>query len=167
MVLAATVVGTYAGHLAIPYNALRLPGERSVHAEAFLPEGWKFFTRDPQEEAAYVVERTGDGWVPIGYAKTGAPENVFGASRSGRALYVELGRLLESVPKDRWQPCAERPSVCLERTHDAMHIKSQAQAPQLCGKHGVVQQKPVPWAWRRAAPAPAMPSSVLLLEVEC
>src|SRR5580658_7794284 len=104
LVCVAAVPAAYGAHVAMPYNPIHLPYETQIHAATLLPEGWKFFTRDPEEEAPYVLVRKETGWAPIA-ATNATAANWFGASRKSRAMAVELGRLMTDIPKEGWTAC--------------------------------------------------------------
>jgi antimicrobial peptide system SdpA family protein len=167
MWVSAATVAAYAGHVPMPHNAVHLPFEKSISAALFLPEGWKFFTRDPRGESTLIVVRTPEGWVPVEGSANGSLVNELGASRRGRAMAVELGQLMEKVSTTDWKDCDRAPGECLQEIATPLRVTAASSRPQLCGIHGVVSQKPVPWAWREAAPPVVMPSRVLLLEVQC
>jgi antimicrobial peptide system SdpA family protein len=167
MVGAAGTVAAYAAHVPMPYNPVHLPLEKSFTIASFLPEGWKFFTRDPREESVFVMVRTPEGWMPMEGAANGSLLNALGASRQGRARSVELGQLTSRVAKSEWKDCDRSPVECLDGIASPARIDTASRKPQLCGLHGVVAQKPVPWAWRNSKQPVVMPSRVLLLEVQC
>src|SRR5271166_3733887 len=61
---AGLAVSAYVVHVALPFNPIRLPFERWVYVTFWAPEGWGFFTRDPQEAALLFFKRETDGkWI--------------------------------------------------------------------------------------------------------
>src|SRR5215470_17697398 len=64
-------VAVYAVHGTMPANALKLPGESKERLILFLPEAWKFFTRDPREERLSVFRREPSG----AWSRFSAPVN--------------------------------------------------------------------------------------------
>jgi antimicrobial peptide system SdpA family protein len=161
-------VCAYALHAALPFNPIRLPFERWVHVRFWAPEGWGFFTRDPQEEAMRLFARKRDGkWVSGSLGPNGMPANVFGLNRASRAQGVEAGLLASKVPKTAFQPCQEMPTVCLEHAPVAISLNNPTQEPALCGPIGIVMQKPIPWAWNDSRDTIIMPSRVARMNVGC
>ncbi|MFN0140901.1 MAG: SdpA family antimicrobial peptide system protein [Pyrinomonadaceae bacterium] len=153
---------------ALPYNPIRLPfGERIV--QQLIPQGWKFFTRNPREEDLTVVARNGDNeWVDVVRGPNGSVQNVFGLKRDSRAQGIELGLLTSAVPKDRWGECKQQPSSCLNvETTPSIVAENTMPNPTLCGDLGFVLQEPIPWAWSRARKPVIMPSKVLKMNVLC
>jgi antimicrobial peptide system SdpA family protein len=161
------VVGLYAIHPAMPHNPIHLPMEKSVSMPMFVPEGWKFFTRDPQEEQYFIVKQEGSRWVSPDNTNNGSPVNLFGASRRGRAMFVEMGALSSEVPDWRWSDCKGDVGPCLDAFDAPVRVKSSGARPQLCGAIGVAKRKIVPWAWSSSPRPVVMPSKVLRLEVQC
>jgi antimicrobial peptide system SdpA family protein len=167
MVALAAVGGLYAVHVPMPHNPIHLPYEKKVPVVQFLPEGWKFFTRDPQEEEILLYERAGGAWVRAKNIPNGRAENLFGGSRRGRASAIELGRITGGLPRSSWQDCSDDPAKCLDRLASPRKIKNDNGKPQICGAVGVALQKPVPWAWATSKRSVTMPSRVALLEIQC
>ncbi|MGZ3460026.1 MAG: SdpA family antimicrobial peptide system protein [Archangium sp.] len=165
---AVAVLVAYAFHASLPYNALQLPLEKELQVRVILPEGWKFFTREPQEEHHLVFARAQDGtWSRAERGTNASPMNLFGIDREGRAQGVEVGLLLDRVAKSAWQPCTESPAICLEKASLAGRIRNLTPEPTLCGVIGIAMQKPLPWAWNKSAGHLQMPSRVVKLEVTC
>src|SRR5262245_22657039 len=157
---------TYAAHGSMPANPLVLPGERALEMRIWAPEGWKFFTRPPQEEEPAVFMRGASGaWTDAALGPNGEPRNAFGMDRRGRAQGVEIGLLLIEIPKSAWVECDVAPSACIDRGPPVV-LKNVSPVPSLCGHVALAMQKPVPWAWSRSGRA-IMPSRVARLEVQC
>jgi antimicrobial peptide system SdpA family protein len=163
----ATTAGTYSAHLIVPHNPVKLPLEPSRAVYVFLPQGWKFFTRDPQTtDPSFYTYRNG-AWHGADKLPNMRAVNLFGASREGRAQSVELGRIYSELPKSAWSDCDGEPTVCLDRLKSARTTANAAHRPSVCGTVGFILQKPVPWAWRDATIPVIMPSRVVRVEVTC
>ena len=167
MTAAAVVVGVYATHPAMPHNPVHLPLEQKLGVSIFLPEGWKFFTRDPQEEQYFLLRPTADGWASPENQSNAGVANLLGARRTGRAMFVELGAITSSIPDWQWTDCKGPPAACLEGVLASVSVNDRSPRPQLCGSLGVVKQRIVPWAWANSAKPIVMPSKVLRLDVQC
>ncbi|NMO13575.1 SdpA family antimicrobial peptide system protein [Pyxidicoccus fallax] len=168
VVSAWVIVLAYVAHGFMPYNPFSLPFERYVRASTWAPEGWSFFTRNPQEPDIRLYSRGVDGtWMPSGLTPNSSPANLFGLRRGGRAQGMESALLLEHVAKESWQACEGAPLSCLERMEALPPVHNPTPGPTLCGHVGFVSQKPVPWAWSRATRPVVMPSNVLVMEVSC
>jgi len=156
----------YAIHGSMPTNPIKLPYEADAHTSLWAPEGWKFFTRDPQEDRAdALVRAVGGVWEAGLHGPNARADHAFGLDRGGRAQGVELGLLLQSVAKDAFEECEDAPTRCLDAHETRLHLVNRSPRPTLCGDVGFVLQRPVPWAWSRSRPI--MPSRVARVEVSC
>jgi len=161
-------VFAYSVHGALPTNPIKLPMEQSVYAQVFMPQGWKFFTRDPREEEIGAFVRRPDGrWVSALRGPNGSPSNLFGLSRATRAQGIELGLISTAANRLTWQECKERLTVCVEKAPLAADVKNPTPDPTLCGEIGLTLQPPVPWAWSGARRKVTMPSKALRVNVQC
>ena len=158
--LAAVVV------TALPYNALSVSVDLEFGVRSIVPEGWGFFTRDPREPDLYLYRQTGDGWVPFSTIPLAHPRNLFGISRTPRAIPVELAALLENVAEEDWTECDSdfREHVAeLPRRRVVNKMPNAAITGTVC----VVSREPVPWAWASETDSDDLPCWVVMLEVEC
>lgn len=161
-------VFSYSVHGALPTNPIKLPLEQKVYAQVWMPQGWKFFTRDPREEEVAAFVRAEDGgWRSALHGPNGSPSNLFGLSRATRAQGIELGLLTTAANRFEWLECKERLEVCVEKAPLAANVKNVTPAPTLCGEVGLTLQPPVPWAWSRARKKVTMPSKALRVNVQC
>jgi antimicrobial peptide system SdpA family protein len=167
------VPAVYSVHTALPYNPIKLPGEKAVDAQVWGPQGWKFFTKDPQEEAMMLFVADGEGrFVPAATGPAPRPSTLFGLRREGRARGVEAGLLLGRVPQAAWRECKEAPETCLaaggvSEEHPPVKVANPTPEPLICGRAAFALQKPVPFAWARSKHPVTMPSRFVVMEVEC
>ena len=165
---AASIPCAYSAHAALAFNPIKLPLEKQARAPYWLPQGWKFFTRDPKEEREAFYRRTPEGaWVSAAGGANAEPSHGFGLSRAARAQGVEFGLLVQPISQNAFQACEESPLACLERAEEALSIKNESPLPTLCGSIGIVMQKPIPWAWAGSADTIIMPSRVVRVRVSC
>lgn len=150
------------------------------HAELFsrstvqtaLPQGWAFFTRDPQEpRLTSYVKPDGGEWELEDTGGNGSVRWWFGLDRQARLAGLEMGVIQQAAGQDAWQECASRdPVECLEEheenASDAPAVNDSERAT-LCGRVGIVSTPLPPWAWNTDEGKPQMPSEVLMAEVEC
>jgi antimicrobial peptide system SdpA family protein len=162
------VLFAYSVHSALPFNPIKLPFARYLYANAFMTQGWKFFTRNPREEDFKVFAKDANGnWKNALRGANASPRNLFGLKRDTRAQGIEMGLIVSVIQKDKWQKCEEKPEVCLDRAPLALVFNNVIQNPTLCGELGLVLQEPTPWAWSRARKEVIMPSKALRVEVVC
>jgi antimicrobial peptide system SdpA family protein len=156
----------YSAHGGMPYSALKLPLEEKVNTRLWAPQGWKFFTRDPQEPLLNSFVRDGDQWRPPEGALNASAPNYFGLSRAGRALHADEGVLAGFVPDSGWHDCKDTLESCVADVAPIV-VKRDVPHPFFCGPVVLTLQKPVPWAWSRSARPVTMPLRAARLEVQC
>jgi|GEM_PF-2320792 len=149
-------------------NAVRLPFESEVHPVLYLPQGWKFFTRDAREERLSMWKKTdGGAWVRADLGPNGSAANWHGLSRRGRVESIEVGLLSTSIPKSVLVPCDDEPGRCFDAQPATLRIKNEATTRRYCGTFGVAWTPPVPWAWSSLPEKPVMPSKTVVVELTC
>lgn len=162
-------VAVYAVHSSLPPNAMALPLEDKLRVNELLPQGWAFFTRDPEEEdvVAYVRDERGR-WQSARTSPIASLATLWGISRSGRGLGIELGMLVSAPSRSAWIRCkiGEPSQACLDRASPALHIRSEYPRPRLCGDVGLVANRPVPWAWSVEG-VPEVPRRAARVTVRC
>ncbi len=164
----AAIVTTYSLHAGMRFNAIRLPFEQKLNLPLFLPQGWKFFTRDAREERTFPFARTAErGWVSAGAGANGDSGHLLGARRDSRAQTAELTALMHQAEGRTWTTCTATTTTCLDDVTTMAVVVNTSPRPTICGDIGIVRQAPVPWAWARDARDTTMPSRVLRLEVQC
>jgi antimicrobial peptide system SdpA family protein len=161
-------LAVYAFHSAIPFNAVRLPGERLVNIRYWSPQGWAFFTRDPQEDWLLFYRRGRDGsWTDAGLAPNGRVRHLFGFDRKPRAQLTEVAVLIQRVSRNGWASCRDALPQCFEQISVASELVNDLPSPTLCGSIGFAFQEQLPWAWSQAMPSIIMPARVAKVNVQC
>jgi antimicrobial peptide system SdpA family protein len=159
-------LGAYGVHASLRFNPITLPYEHKATLMELLPEGWRFFTRNPQEEQVQPFVRRDGAWISASTQPNSRARNLFGLDRSGRAQSVELALILEALPREAWVDCTGAPSECLGPVPVALVFANPVAERSICGDVALIAQRPVPWAWA-ASPDIDMPSRVARLEVTC
>ena len=133
-----------------------------------MPQGWAFFTRDPQSEmiGAYRLSST---QTPENALMTpqGRVENLWGLSRNQRAQGPEMASLANEVSE--WTECDEDSDVCLDNATDEspLKVENSSPAPTLCGDIIIAQETPVPWSYRDFDLGNTKVEKTALLSVTC
>jgi antimicrobial peptide system SdpA family protein len=169
MVLVATVFAVATAYIAqanLDPGPIRLPYADRIPVQVFVPEGWKFFTKNPRDQQLATFVRDGSTWRRLTEPNS-APSNAFGIDRAGRALSIEAALLLADVGKDRWEDCKYDAVPCLESDANVVTVSNRSPQPTMCGAIGIRLQPPIPWAWAANKKPIVMPSRVLRLEVKC
>lgn len=159
----------YSIHSALPYNAVKLPFEDYIKTQTFLPQGWKFFTRNPREEMVSMHARNDNNqWTPI-IASNASPSNFFGVSRTSRAKSVEMGILLASVRDNDidWIECKKSLQTCADEFSSNGSVVNKSPVPAICGEVVFLRQSAVPWAWSSSKKEIIMPSRIIKTNISC
>ncbi|UII26200.1 SdpA family antimicrobial peptide system protein [Fulvivirga maritima] len=79
----------------------KLPYPVKKLSMSMFPQGWGFFTRNPQEgiTEAYAIENNTLKNITI---KNASAQNLFGFSRNARFVSIDVAILLEYLPEDKW-----------------------------------------------------------------
>jgi antimicrobial peptide system SdpA family protein len=149
-------------------NPVELPLEKQLSTVSYLPEGWKFFTRDAREDISLLYKQDSTGhWMRADSGENASRHNLFGLSRAGRNEGIESGIILTSIPSDAYESCEADADTCLQSQNPKLRMESGATRPVFCGKMGVVVTPRVPWAWSRSPKPPTMKTKVVIVEVSC
>lgn len=154
----------------MPYNTFTEKMRTIPSVHSLVPQGWGFFTRAPQEEDFYLYSQDQESWSNAFIGPTGRASNLFGWRRSARAQGVEYGTLLAQVSKGDFVSCQEDHISCLKSemfSTSYPEIVNYSPKPTLCGKLGIIFQKPVPWAWFKENQQIEMPSRLIKVSVKC
>lgn len=86
------------------YNPLRVNSTINTYNRAadFFPQGWGFFTRNPQEELIEAFEFSEGKLIPIA-SSAFDKSNLYGISKNVRQNLKDIGALQESVKNKKWR----------------------------------------------------------------
>ncbi|MBK6923187.1 MAG: SdpA family antimicrobial peptide system protein [Deltaproteobacteria bacterium] len=160
-----SAIAFYALRTALPHSPLELPGERAIDMRRVLPQGWGFFTRDPQEPWRTTYVRDAGGWRPATDRQMSASQ-WWGAKRLARRVGAESAYLTEELWAIWSTPCEGSPLACLDAIEVAEELEAPFPGAMLCGEIAMVEQAPVPFAWRELGVV-EMPSLVMKVRVKC
>lgn len=126
-----------------------------------LPQGWAFFTKDPQSEYFRVYTRDSLGvWREFGrHFPNSAPANFFGLRRTNRVVTTEVALHVKQLEGTlSWIQCQEGSAItdCIARYDTLIYrVQNLIDRPFLPPLFAVVNQKPIPWSWRNTEALPA------------
>lgn len=130
-------------------STLKLNHQVKTFFKRVLPQGWAFFTKDPQEEKL-TVYKLEDGEYQLFIKGNPAPANLFGLSRKGRRLAYEFSIILSQFKKDNWTPkkgCEiPDPNHLIKET---LFNDDERVANVQPGTYLAILEKPIPWAWKK------------------
>jgi antimicrobial peptide system SdpA family protein len=149
-------------------TAVELPLETQLNTVSYLPEGWKFFTRNAREEISLLYKQDESGhWMRADTGVNASAHNLFGLSRKGRNEGIESGFIITAIRPEFYEDCTGDADACLQNQRPKLRIGSGSRRPVFCGKLGVVVSQRVPWAWARSPKPPSMKSKAVVVEVTC
>ena len=131
--------------------AVYLPGNSLIESQnvkknfvSFLPQGWAFFTKDPQEVKA--IAYTVHNGVLKEFNKTGNRlQYATGLKRTQRVLGIELSDILTSYSMQKLKNEFETEEKAL--SGEFIHISNKSISKSLCGKVIINLYKDTPWIW--------------------
>ncbi|MFJ8079273.1 SdpA family antimicrobial peptide system protein [Streptomyces sp. NPDC096205] len=134
----------------LPGNTLTFPGQDTVATTVnrLAPQGWSFFTKSPRDSELQPYVLRDGAWRDQLMAPHSAPHNAFGLNRRSRSQGIEMALLLAQADGLRWTKCDRDLAACLDRAAEPGTIANPVPEPTLCGRVALVEQKPVPFAWR-------------------
>ncbi len=164
-VLLTVVILSSAG----PYNTTSfkfLNKSESLTLRSFFPEGFGFFSRDPQEEFPLIYKEVNDNLVLLTKPNSSL-KNMLGLRRSQRSIFAELGIIVSEVADEDWSRCASSLVECWNsKTIKILKIENMNHGANLCGTYLISTKKPIPWAWRNTFKG-EMPQRFVKLIIRC
>lgn len=159
----------------LPFSPVRtaIPEINEERLTEITPQGWGFFTKDPQEERLTIYRMNeAQEWENF-TQNNSAATNFFGMSRKARIRGLELSNLLENHGETvdaAWAECgSQNISECLQRADElkVLKVDNSYTVRTLCGPVILAQQAPNPWAYYQAGFENGNPVSMVRLDVNC
>lgn len=154
--------------VALPKTVLTSSWDSQGQLKAALPQGWAFFTRDPQASALMLYEARNQGAHRADSLPQSLPGNAFGLLRGQRSQDTEKAILSSEVKS--WTECGGMlPDACVEaaRSAGAEAIDGVRRAPNFCGQFVVALSVPTPFPFRNVTPGEFRLTSAALVDVKC
>ncbi|MFF7726678.1 SdpA family antimicrobial peptide system protein [Streptomyces sp. NPDC008001] len=171
VVVAWSVAVLYVAQVHVPKNVLSLPGQKQVRSTVadVAPQGWAFFTKSPRDvEVLPYRQGADDRWTSVALTPHSSPRNAFGLDRASRSQGIEISLLLDLAQKKEWKECEEAGLAdCVANARPSRKVKNPSPEPTVCGRVALVQEKPVPWAWRDLVDERVTPERYLAMDVTC
>ncbi|MFF4159236.1 SdpA family antimicrobial peptide system protein [Streptomyces sp. NPDC001678] len=171
VVIVWSVAVLYVAQVHVPKNVLSLPGQKQVRATVanVAPQGWAFFTKSPRDvEVLPYRQAAAGGWASLALTPHSSPHNAFGLDRASRSQGIEISLLLNLAEKKEWKECGENDLAdCLANARPSRKVRNPSPEPTVCGRVALVQEKPVPWAWRDLVDERTTPERYLAMDVTC
>ena len=137
----------------LPGATITMSKISKIQTVSIFPEGWAFFTKDPQEEdylLFQVDEQTGN-FVNV-ISPTSSPENAFGLNRVSRLQSQELGSGIHHIRDSSWADIKGdlTANILLIREMKPVAIPIRSQRPYFEGTYILQKIRPIPWAWAKS-----------------
>jgi len=155
----------------IPSNPVSPPKKISSFVKVLAPQGFSFFTKNPKEPSPNIYQRVDSSWVKKNY-KNFSSKNLFGLSKTSRAMMVELGSIMGKVPEKKWKkyplPIKQKLPDSLIRDIELplFSLRNTSPTPTLCGLILVTKKEYIPWAWSKSDHL-EMPAESVILKLQC
>ncbi|MFF4799736.1 SdpA family antimicrobial peptide system protein [Streptomyces sp. NPDC001351] len=159
----------YVIQIHLPGNTLTFPGQKTVAPTVgrLVPQGWSFFTKSPRDSELQPYVLHAGAWEDRLLAPHGAPHNAFGLNRRSRSQGIEMALLLAEAHGLRWTKCDRDLAACLGEAKEPGRATNRTPEPTLCGRVALVEQKPVPFAWRDIMHTTHTPDRLTVLDITC
>ncbi|MBG07431.1 MAG: hypothetical protein CME68_01610 [Halobacteriovoraceae bacterium] len=134
---------------------------------ATLPEGFSFFTKNPQHKRVWIYRENKNKLIKVNFIQNRLFNNL-GINRIHRSHRVELHSIISSIPNRLWFKCDSSIELCKKNNKNKIfQFKNRALRPEYCGQFLLSYQKLVPWVWRKSKDSLFMPALTSRINVEC
>ena len=119
-------------------------GVLNSEIKMLIPEGWGFFTRNPQEDITEIYQIEGSTLNTVIFRGSDY-HNLFGVNRKYRRLEAEKEVVLSQILPNKWK--FDKPQLPLTMNIDTMVTVRSKSIRNLQGRYLICKSKRVPWAW--------------------
>lgn len=144
LIVVAALLVLFVGVTNAPTNVVSgaMPEWTRSLGRGLLPQGWAFFTRDPQGPFYYGFLITQEGLL----TETPVERSMGGLDRSPRMNAELLSSAAKSV--NEWTPCqVDTPFDCASAESIDSTVEVEYPDHLLCGNYVLVRHTPTPWSW--------------------
>jgi len=133
----------------------------------YFPQGWAFFTRDPQLDRSTPFSLVDGEWIDVSRGRNAQPRFLLGLNRESRLSELDSSAILALVPEEyEWEECERGQSdeACIAGS-TPLDVEAQRTDQPLCGDVAVILREPVPFAY--GTRVDTMPGRVARLDISC
>lgn len=114
-----------------------------------LPQGWGFFTRNPQEARTYLFILNDGKWTVDPDQNNLSIYNL-GLRRGGRSKMLQLSTVMNRIESKKWKVVVDNKldSVMQLAFNNPTIIADSTLSVHLYNKYLIIQKQIVPWSWR-------------------
>jgi antimicrobial peptide system SdpA family protein len=114
----------------------------------FIPQGWSFFTRNPQEDDIYVYKVENNNLVDV-TERLNSPVNLFGLKKINKYSGIELGSIVAKIKTSEWASCNVQLKYFNLDSLPTVHLKSNFPQPSFDGTYILQKKPPIPFLWAK------------------
>ncbi|MBS1572100.1 MAG: SdpA family antimicrobial peptide system protein [Bacteroidetes bacterium] len=137
----------------LPGATISISKKHKIQTVSIVPEGWAFFTKDPQDEDYILFSKTNDK--PPTYKNeilpTSSPKNIFGFNRVSRLKSQELGSAVHLIRDSLWveiKGSLQANDSLIQKLKPKL-LPINSKHPYLNGIYIIQKISPIPWAWAK------------------
>lgn len=150
----------------LPYSPVSVSKKTTKYLQAFVPQGWAFFTRDPKEQQVYMYQVKNSSVENINY-RSGDPGFLFGATKTSRMQMFELSILFKEIPDSIWVTSRGNfENTALLKKINPFNVVNKSLLRSVTGLVVIEKIDPIPWAWIKRVKKVKMPGKFVYLNIE-
>lgn len=155
----------------LPFNPLSFNKDRRAVIGSLLPQGWRFFTKNPRDHNIYIYANDRNNqWQLHSNLPNAALANYFGLRRVSRKIGLEYGLLRDKLrDASLWSKTSghNHRAIIFADTIPVRFVRNDSNVPLLCGTFYFVEAEPLPWAWSKDYDPTLMPSQIIKVYCLC
>lgn len=129
-------------------NVVPISGEEKELISSFFPQGWGFFTRDPREPKYKLYELSESNSPSLVNYKITSYKNLFGFSRKGNRLCMEMIRIQNILPNpSKWTTSKLDIDNFNATDFDSIKVNQKDFVYTKPGKYIIKEYQITPWNW--------------------
>lgn len=133
----------------LPYNPISITGNSKKYVKALFPQGWEFFTINPQLEKTRVYEYHNKEMKELNLLNASS-KNFLGITRLARIKNIEVSFLINQVDTTAWINCKSKLDFQnVIDTSTPVKIYNSTNLHYMQGIYIVQKSKPIPFAWSK------------------
>ena len=155
----------------LPESTIRISNIQKAKTASYIPEGWAFFTKNPQEEdiLAYKYQESQKPTYQLITIPTGSVSNAFGLNRKVRMLAQEMGVMQKYIPDSCWftinGSLQNNDSIIINSLIKIL-IPKVSNYPYLSGTYIFQKIAPIPWSWYKTFNRNTQKSEIVIVDVQ-
>lgn len=152
----------------LPESTITISKIKKIQAASVFPEGWAFFTKNPQDEdyLIYSFQKDKNGKFINLIKPSSSPSNLFGINRKSRLQSQEVGAAVHYIVDTSWisiKGGLEMNETILDSLC-SIKIPIKSNYPFFTGKYILQKIAPIPWSWAKTFNLDFRKSKITIIE---